>query len=152
MGYDFLWFRYLFGLFYLLFAFVHAYIILPLVICPHCPYFTLENARCMSGLNIISVMITTKGTGKNFKTRAKGFSSYDSFFWFSMVLPFPLVLPAFIINFSIQLVIACVLLSASLAFRLFYIIPNISCAHCKAKTKCSHYKKIKAILRLVKIR
>jgi hypothetical protein len=152
VGYDFFWFKYLFGLFYLLFAFIHAYVILPLAICPHCPYFTLENACCVSGLNIVSVMITTKGSGKNFKTRAQSFSSYDSVFWLSILLPLPLVLPAFIINFSIKLLIACMLLLASIAFRLFYLIPNISCAHCKAKTKCSHYRKMKAYLSLIKKR
>ena len=138
VAYDFLWFRYLFGLFYLLFAFIHAYIILPLLVCPHCPYFTLENARCMSGLHIISAMITTKGTGKQFKTRTKGLLSYDSIFWLSMLLPLPLVLPAFLINLSIQLVIACVLLSGSIAFRVANISPKLSCIHCRAKTKRSH--------------
>jgi hypothetical protein len=150
-GYDFLWFRYLFGLFYLMCAFIHSYVILPLVVCPNCSYFALENTRCVSGLNIISAMITVKGTGKNFKKRTRGIFCHDNIFWLIMLFPLPAVIPAFIINFSVQLLLAGILHASSLFFRIAYIVPQISCEHCRAHNDCTHYQKIRVYARKFKI-
>ncbi|MEJ2665446.1 MAG: hypothetical protein P8107_15640, partial [Spirochaetia bacterium] len=61
-------------------------------------------------LNIIANMITTKVSKRAFHNRGKGLFSYDNLFFFSLLLPLAIVLPAFIINFSPELVIAVVLL------------------------------------------
>jgi hypothetical protein len=96
-------------------------------------------------LNIIANMITTKGSKRAFHNRGKGLFSYDNLFFFSLLLPLAIVLPAFIINFSPELVIAVVLLLGSLAFRIFSIVPKVSCSHCKAKGACPHYSLLHAV-------
>jgi hypothetical protein len=143
IGYDFLWFKYLFGLFFLLFAFINMYIIMPLVVCPHCPYFSLEKSLCVSGLNIIANLITTKGNVKCFVKRNEGLVSHNNLIKLSLYLPFILILPAFFINLSIGLIIISFLLIGSIAFRLIYLIPVISCGHCRVKAQCPNAKKLK---------
>jgi hypothetical protein len=144
-AYDFLWFRHLFGLVYLLFAFITTYIVLPLSVCPHCPYFGLADSRCSSGLNIIANLITVKGSAMLFKARTKGPFSFDSLFTVGLLLPFVLIIPGFIFNFSFGLLAGLLLLLGSLGFRIFYLLPRISCSHCKARGGCPNYTRFQTL-------
>ena len=44
----------LLGVAYVIFAFVQTYLIMPLTVCPYCVYRTLNDSRCVTGLNLLS--------------------------------------------------------------------------------------------------
>jgi hypothetical protein len=49
------------GSVYLVFALVEMYLLMPLKVCPDCPYYSLENSLCISGLNVVSRKLTRGG-------------------------------------------------------------------------------------------
>ena len=73
VGYNFsAWAGYLFGGLYFVFSFAEMYLLMPLVVCPNCVYFKMEDSLCISGLNIFSRKIGKEGEQGNFPKRAEG--------------------------------------------------------------------------------
>ena len=57
---------------YLLFAFAEMYVLMPLKVCPNCPYYKLDDSLCVSGLNVLAKHFAKEGNIKNFSNRAGG--------------------------------------------------------------------------------
>jgi hypothetical protein len=49
LGYGY-WIGYLLGFVYMLFAFGEMYLLMPLIVCPNCVYYKMENSLCISGM------------------------------------------------------------------------------------------------------
>ncbi|MFX1511881.1 MAG: hypothetical protein ACFFCQ_04785 [Promethearchaeota archaeon] len=136
LGYDYTWLAYLFGALYLIFAFGQMYLIMPLVVCPNCVYYRLNNARCTTGLNVFSKRFIKEGSAENFPNRGKGLFCHNNFYMAALFLPIIAMLPALIINFSIALLIIFVAVIGLLLFRMFVVFPKMACVHCRAKKVC----------------
>lgn len=137
IGYSFSsWAGYLFGGLYLVFSFVEMYIIVPLAVFPNCVYYKIENALCVSGLNVVSKGIAKEGNPKDFTGRAEGISCFNNIYIAALLIPIITTVPALIVNFSISLLVILLALISLLAFRFFVIFPKIACLHCRAKYEC----------------
>jgi len=137
IGYGFSsWAGYLFGLLYLVFSFVEMYVVMPLKICPHCVYYRMKDAVCISGLNVVSQKITQEGDQKDFVKRAEGLFCFNNIYIAALIIPILAIIPALFINFSVVLLIIFLVLVLLLLFRFFVIFPKIACLHCLAKYKC----------------
>ena len=136
IGYNFSsWAGYLFGALYLVFSFVEMYIIMPLTVCPNCVYYKIENALCVSGLNVVSKKIAKEGNPKNFAERAEGLFCFNNMYIAALIIPIIAIIPALFVNHSISLLIIFFALIALLVFRFFVIFTKIACLHCRAKYK-----------------
>jgi hypothetical protein len=130
----------LFGVLYLLFAFAEMYVLLPLKVCPHCVYYALEDARCVSAMNLLSRRIARAGNPRSFGKRAEGLLCPNHLYMASLVLPILAVPPALILRFSPLLLGILLGLLALLSFRFFVIFPKLGCLHCRAKHVCPQAK------------
>lgn len=135
-GYNFHPAGIFFGLVYIAFAFVQMYIIMPLVVCPNCVYYKLDNGLCTSGLNRLSRKIAKPGDLKDFHKRAKGPLSHNKMYMGSLMIPIAVMIPVFFINFSIILLLLFVAVIALLFIRFFLIFKKTACVHCRAKKRC----------------
>jgi hypothetical protein len=142
IGYSFLQWRLglIFGLIYLIFAFVQMYIIMPLIVCPNCVYYKMKDGLCTSGLNIVSRKIAKEGDINHFGDRAKGYLSHNKLYMGALFIPIVVMIPALIINFSVDLLIFFILVIFLLLFRMFIVFPKVSCVHCSAKYRCPNAK------------
>jgi hypothetical protein len=139
IGYNFLWSGwggYIFGLIYLIFAFIQMYIIMPLTVCPNCVYYRMKGGRCTSGMNLVSRKIAKEGDIKNFGDRAKGYLSHNKLYMGALFIPIITLLPALILNFSIILLILFLSVLGLLMFRFFVVFKKTACVHCSAKYRC----------------
>ncbi|MFC1554227.1 hypothetical protein ACFL7D_06315 [candidate division KSB1 bacterium] len=121
---------------YLLFSFSTMYVLMPLRVCPNCPYYKMKDSRCISGMNIFSRKIASEGSTKNFPNRAKGVFCDNNLYMASLIFPIIFMLPMLFINFSIPLLGIFLALISLLIYRVFIIFPKIACLHCAAKFKC----------------
>ena len=112
------------------------YIIMPLTVCPNCVYYKIENALCISGLNVVSKKIAKEGNPKDFSRRAEGLLCFNNMYIAALIIPIISAVPALIVNYSISLLGIFLTLIALLIFRFFVIFPKIACLHCRAKYKC----------------
>jgi len=135
-GYNFTWAGKLIGYLYLTFAFIQMVVIMPLTVCPACEYYHKKNARCVSGLNIISKRIWNRPAKKDLSKRTKGFFCHNHLYIMSLVIPIIIIIHALIFNFSLFLLFLLVILISLLLFRILLIIPKIACIHCLSKSKC----------------
>jgi hypothetical protein len=137
LGYG-LWkdLAYLGGILYLVFAFGEMYVLMPLVVCPNCVYYRLEEGVCISGLNVVSRKVARAGIIEDFARRAEGVLSPNNLYVASLLLPVAVIVPALIINFSWGLLGIWMIIIALLIFRFFVIFPKLACIHCQAKYKC----------------
>ncbi|MFX0076718.1 MAG: hypothetical protein ACFE96_14840 [Candidatus Hermodarchaeota archaeon] len=142
VGYSFLWWGYLTGIIYIMFAFLQMYILMPLTVCPNCVYYRMEDSRCVSGLNKISRKIAKEGRQEDFPKRAEGFFCYNNIYMVTLFFPIVASLPAFFFNFSPSLLILVLVVVGLLVFRFFVIFPKIACLHCNAKFTCPIGEKI----------
>lgn len=136
LGYSFLLWGYLIGIIYLVFALLQMYILMPLIVCPNCVYYRLENACCVSGLNKISRKLTKEGKAENFSNRASGLLCYNNIYMFVLFFPILATIPALIFNFSYYLLVFFLIVVGLLVFRFFVIFPKVACLHCNAKYTC----------------
>lgn len=137
IGYNFSsWTGYLFGVLYLVFSFVEMYVIMPLTVCPNCVYYKIEDALCISGLNVVSKRIAKEGNPENFAKRAEGLFCFNNMYIATLIIPIIAIIPALFMNHSMLLLIIFFALIALLVFRFFVIFIKIACLHCRAKFKC----------------
>lgn len=127
---------YIVGSLYLIFAFTEMYVLMPLKVCPNCPYFKLDNSLCISGLNVVSRRITKEGNIKNFPNRARGVFCSNNLYIASLAIPVIAIIPALILNFSIPVLIILLVVIGLLLFRFFVIFTKVACIHCRAKNIC----------------
>jgi hypothetical protein len=130
------WWGYLLSAAYLVFAFAEMYILMPLKVCPNCPYYKLNNSLCVSGLNLLSRKIAREGTIKAFSNRAKGLLCPNYLYIASLVIPILAIIPALALKFSWLELLILVLLVILLLFRFFVIFPKIACVFCRAQNVC----------------
>lgn len=135
LGYHF-WLGFLLGYLYLIFAFVDMYILMPLKVCPNCPYYKLKDSLCVSGMNLVSRRFAKEGNIKDFARRAKGPLCPNNLYVASLAIPIIGIIPALVLSFSwLELIILLVLVSL-LLFRFFVIFLKIACVHCRAQNVC----------------
>lgn len=136
LGYGFSGASYLFGALYLAFAFAQMYVLMPLTVCPNCVYYSLDDALCTSGLNVIAKKIARPGDPKDFPNRARGLLCHNNLYLAALVLPIIAMLPALVLNFSFVLLVIFLTVVGLLLFRFFVIFTRIACVHCSAKYDC----------------
>ena len=140
LGYNFSWIAYLLGLLYLAFAFAQMYVLMPLVVCPNCVYFRLNNSLCISGLNVISKKISKKGDIKDFPKRGEGLFCHNNLYMAAKVVPIIVMIPALFLNFSFLLLAIFLTVVGLLLLRIFVVFPKIACVHCRAMNICPNAK------------
>jgi hypothetical protein len=137
IGYNFSsWVGYLLAAMYLVFSFVEMYIVMPLTVCPNCVYYKIEDALCISGLNVISKKIAKEGNPENFAKRAEGLFCFNNMYIAALIIPIIAIIPTLFINYSMPLLLIFFALVALLVFRFFVIFTKIACLHCRAKYIC----------------
>jgi hypothetical protein len=140
-GYHF-WLGYLLSSIYLLFSFVEMYLLMPLKVCPNCPYYKLKDSLCISGMNLISRKIAREGEIKDFTNRASGLFCPNNLYIASLVIPIIGIIPALVLNFSWLLLIILLGLVGLILFRFFVIFTRIACVHCRAQNVCPQAKQM----------
>jgi hypothetical protein len=141
LGYHF-WLGYMLGSLYIVFSFVEMYILMPLKVCPNCPYYVLPDSLCVSGLNVVSRKLTKQGDVKNFSNRARGLFCANNLYIASLAIPIIGIIPGLALNFSWVVLGILLVLIGLLAFRFFYIFTNIACVHCRAQNICPQAKQM----------
>ena len=137
IGYNFSsWAGYLCGALYLILSFAEMYVLMPLTVCPNCVYYKLEDALCISGLNVVSKRIAKEGKVENFTKRAEGIFCFNNMYIAALIVPIIAIIPALFLNHSMPLLIIFFALVALLVFRFFVIFTIIACLHCRAKFRC----------------
>ena len=136
LGFDYLKLGYPLGIFYMAFAFMQMYIIMPLAVCPNCVYVRMEKGRCTSGLNVFSRKITKPGNLEDFPDRAKGLFCHNNLYMAAKAIPILAIIVALVLNFSFLLLGILLTVVALLVFRIFVIFPRLACIHCAAKNEC----------------
>lgn len=121
---------------YLVYAFGQMYLLMPLMVCRHCTYYTLPEARCISGLNLAAKRIAGPGSKENFSLRAQGLLCHNNFYLASFVLPILLLIPALIVNFSFGVLALLLALVVLVAVRMLIVIPRVACGDCQARNLC----------------
>ncbi len=139
LGYH-LWLGYTLGTIYLVFAFIEMYLLMPVKVCPNCPYYKLKDSLCISGLNLVSRKLAREGTAKYFSNRAKGPLCPNNLYIASLAIPIIGIIPALVLNFSWLLLIILLALVGVLLYRFFVIFPRIACVHCRAQNVCPQAK------------
>jgi hypothetical protein len=83
------------------------YVIMPLTVCPNCVYYRMNDARCISGLNVISKRIAKEGDPKDLPKRGEGLFCHNNLYMAALVVPIIAMIPALILNFSTTQKSAC---------------------------------------------
>jgi hypothetical protein len=136
VGYSSYDFAFLAALAYVIFAFGQMYIIMPLVVCPNCVYYRLDDGSCVSGMNRVSRKIAKEGSPDNFGNRAKGPLSHNKLYMGSLIFPIVAIAPALILEFSIPVLVLLLAVVGLMLFRFFIVFKKVACVHCLAKKKC----------------
>jgi hypothetical protein len=136
LGYNLSWFAYLLGSLYVAFAFVQMYVLMPLMVCPNCVYYRLQNSLCVTGLNVISKKIAREGDIKDFPKRGEGLFCHNNLYTAAKVIPIIAMIPALILNFSFLLLAIFLTVVGLLLLRIFVVFPKIACVHCRAMNIC----------------
>jgi hypothetical protein len=134
------WIGILIASIYLLFAFAEMYVLMPLKVCPNCPYYKLDNSLCVSGLNVVAKRFAKEGNIKEFSNRAGGFFCANNLYLAGFILPIIALIPALVINFSYIVLAILLIMVGLLAFRFFVLFPKVACGHCRAKNICPNAK------------
>lgn len=121
---------------YLLFALFQMYLLMPLTVCPNCVYYRIEDALCVSGMNLFSRKLAKQGDLNRFADRSKGIFCHNNLYMAALLIPILAMLPALFINFTYLLLFLFLSVLALLLFRIFIIFPKIACVHCAAKKGC----------------
>jgi hypothetical protein len=124
------------GLVYILFSFLDMYVLMPLQVCKNCVYVRLDQAVCISGLNIVARKFMRGGNPSDFPRRARGLLSPNNFYLFSLLFPVACGIPILIFNYSVTLLLLETSLFILLVTRFAWIIPKLACVHCLSKFVC----------------
>ncbi len=136
IGYEPLGIGIILALFYILFSFLEMYVVMPIKVCPNCVYFRMEDSLCVSGLNLVSKRIAKEGNPKDFTNRAVGPLSHNKMYMASLIVPIVAIVPALVLNFSVQLLLILIFVFGLLLFRFFVIFKKVACIYCSAKHVC----------------
>ena len=128
------------GAVYLAFALVQMYLIMPLVVCPRCVYRTMSDARCVSGLNLLSPRFRRPLLHDEFGRRAEGVFCHNNLYMAALVGPLLLMAPGLVFSFSVAALALWLGVAALLAFRYFVVFKRTACPHCAAKGRCPNAK------------
>ncbi len=140
IGYGWTWYAWALGIGYMVVAFLQMYVMMPLVVCPSCVYYRLEDGSCVSGLNRVSRRIAREGDVEDFPKRAGGPLSHNKFYMGSLIFPIVALLPALALNFSWFLLVLWAAVLGLMLFRVFYVFRKVACVHCMAKRRCPNAK------------
>ncbi len=121
---------------YVVASFAVMYLMMPLTVCPSCVYYRLENAVCISGLNILSRRIARERDPKAFARRGEGLFCHNNLYIAALVIPVIAILPALVSAFSGSLLAIELALVGLLLYRFFVVFPRVACLHCRAKHVC----------------
>lgn len=135
LGYNSL-IGYVLGSLYLLFAFIQMYVIMPLMVCPNCVYYRMNDSLCTSGLNLISRKIAKEGSLKDFPKRGEGLLCHNTLYMAALFIPIVAMIPALVLNFSFIVLGILLAVIGLLLFRFFVVFPKMACVHCAAKKEC----------------
>jgi hypothetical protein len=124
------------GTLYILFAFFQMYVLMPVLVCPNCVYYNMDNSRCTSGMNLMSKKIAREGNLKDFPKRWEGIFCHNNLYMAALFLPIIAMIPALILDFSFTVLAIWFAVIGLLLFRLFVVFRKIACIHCAAKKKC----------------
>jgi len=124
------------GLVYLVFALGQMYILMPLMVCPSCVYYRLDDSLCISGLNVVSRKVAVQGSVKDFSKRGEGLFCHNNLYLAAKIIPLVVMLPALFLNFSWLLLTIFLAVAALLVYRIFVLFPKVACVHCRAKNLC----------------
>jgi hypothetical protein len=136
VGYDGTVYAWMLGIAYMAVAFLQMYVMMPLMVCPNCVYYRLEDGRCVSGLNRLSRRIAKEGDPKRFPERAGGPLSHNKFYMGSLIFPIVAMVPALVLNFSVLLLVLFLAVLGLMLFRVFVVFQKVACVHCMAKHRC----------------
>jgi hypothetical protein len=136
MGYGWTAYSWLAGIVYMAIAFGQMYIMMPLVVCPNCVYYRMEDGTCVSGMNRVSRRIAKEGKAEDFPKRAGGPLSHNKFYMGSLIFPIVALLPALYLNFSLELLLIWAAVLGIMLFRVFVVFKKVACVHCMAKKRC----------------
>lgn len=124
------------GILYVAFAIIQMYILMPLMVCPNCVYYRMDDALCISGMNLFSRKLAKQGDLNRFAHRGKGIFCQNNQYMAALIIPILAMLPALFINFSYILLFLFLAVLALMLIRIFIIFPKIACVHCAAKKGC----------------
>jgi hypothetical protein len=124
------------GALYMTFAGFQMYVLMPLLVCPNCVYYRLENALCVTGLNLISRRIAKPGDLKDFVKRGQGLLCHNNLYLAALIIPIVAIVPGLIMNFSFLVLGLWLGVVALMLFRFFVVFKKVACIHCRAKNEC----------------
>jgi len=124
------------GAVYVLLAFLEMFLLMPLVVCPSCVYYRLEDSLCISGMNRWSRRIAKPRETSRFEERAHGLFCPNNLYLAALVFPIVAVIPGLALSFSWWVLLAMLFLIALLVFRFFVVFTRVACVHCRAKNVC----------------
>jgi len=130
------WVSLLLGLLYTVLSLAEMYVLMPLKVCPNCPYYKLDDSRCISGLNVVARKIATQGNVNDFPKRARGIFCPNNLYIASLIIPIVAMIPALVLDFSFMVLAILLAVTGLLLFRFLVIFTRIACLHCVAKYKC----------------
>jgi len=130
------WVSLLLGLLYTVLSLAEMYVLMPLKVCPNCPYYKLDNSLCISGLNVVARKIVKQGNVNDFSKRAKGIFCPNNLYIASLIIPIVAMIPALVLDFSSMVLAILLAVTGLLLFRFLVIFPRIACLYCVAKYKC----------------
>jgi hypothetical protein len=134
------WLGWVLGAVYLVFAVVQMYIVMPFVVCTHCAYRTLPDARCVSGLNLVSARYRIPRMRDEFGGRAEGVFCHNNLYMVALIGPLALMLPGLIVDFSVAALALWLSIAVLMAIRYFIVFKRVACPHCAAKERCPNAK------------
>lgn len=124
------------AVFYVSFAFVQMYVLMPIMVCPNCVYTKKPGMFCVTGLNIIARKLPVEGDINNFADRGKGILCHNNLYLAAKIIPLVIMLPFVFINYSPTLLGIFLIVLALLLLRIFYLFKKLACAACLAKNIC----------------
>lgn len=140
MAYGFTWYAWAICIAYLAIAFGQMYVMMPLVVCPNCVYYRMEDGTCVSGMNRLSRRMAKEGDLDDFPKRAVGPLSHNKFYMGSLIFPIVAIPPGMFWNFSLLLLVIWLAVLGLMLFRFFVVFKRVACVHCMAKKRCPNAK------------
>jgi hypothetical protein len=125
---------------YAVVAFGQMYVMMPLAICPACPYRTMSGSRCVMAMNIVSARLRRPRPPADFARRAEGVLCHNNLYLGSLVAPVALLAIGIIVNFSLPTLVVLVSVVVLLAIRVVVVFRRLACPHCAAKGRCPNAK------------
>ena len=142
LSYENSWLGTVLALVYLVYAFGQMVVVMPVRVCPNCPYYRMDDARCISALNLLARRIAPRGKPQNFRRRSKGPLCHNNQYFAALLIQLPLMLIGVIINFSVALLALLLIEIALVLFRVFVLFMRVACPNCAAKQRCPNAEQL----------